>query len=365
MSFTLTEQTRMKYSLVILFSLWILTCNGQTGLGRTVTEKLEPYQFYFIGQAHNNKANTLLEKELLLALNKKWGVRYDILEYSHSAAFLINEYLQTGEDSLLAVINSGAPFNFIRAVKTHNDTCHSARKIRFYGLDFENRQDGKYTRKAIGRILGQTMMPVKETLYSLLSQVAGSAPKELNEKLKTIKYYLDENEEKCRLLLDHYFLDLSLIVNAQFDFSPKRDDAMFANFIRLHRELTGRGENPSFLASFGTGHINPGNKKGLAMKLMQEDNSPVKNKVGIIGVQYVNCQFNAKGQAKSTYGNLDFLCKSRVPGNFSAEQAGEKEEITFLPRTELLKLNCNNSIGHLAGLLVVSNFGATKYGCWE
>lgn len=101
------------------------------------------------------------------------------------------------------------------------------------------------------------------------------------------------------------------------------------------------------------------------MKLMQEVNSPVKNMVGIIGVQYVNCQFNAEGPAKSTYGNLDFLCKSGVPGNLSAEQAGEKEEITFLTRTELLKLNCNKSIGHLAGLLVVSNFGATKYGSWE
>ena len=38
-----------------------------------------------------------------------------------------------------------------------------------------------------------------------------------------VKIYLKENEDKCRLLLGKFFVDILLIVNAQYNFSQRRD----------------------------------------------------------------------------------------------------------------------------------------------
>jgi hypothetical protein len=112
----------MKLFLFFLFATGVLKSNGQAVTGSEIVDNLAKSKLYIFAQEHNNKANTLLEQELLLALNKKYNLRIDILEYAHSAAFLINQYLQTGQDSILSFINAEAPFNFIRSIKAHNDS---------------------------------------------------------------------------------------------------------------------------------------------------------------------------------------------------------------------------------------------------
>lgn len=337
---------------------------GQSNLGSDVAKSLHKSQFYFVGQGHNNEANTIIEKELLLALNAKYNVQYDILEYSHSAAFLINQYLQTGNEDFLKCINPAANFNFIKAIKAYNDTSSKNENIRFYGLDFENRHEGKYTKKAIEIILGQSKMLPKEPLYSLLHITATSTPKDLYAALQRLKNYLTANEYKSRSLLGNFFVDVLLITNAQYDFTPKRDEAMIENFKRLYNELVRNGGRPLFFASFGTGHINPANSKGIAMKLLHDRSSPVRNKVSIIAVHYFNCRFNKQELGKSSEGSLDFLCKKKFVDNLSSMQ-DEKETIIFMPREELNKLQCKKVIEQFSGLIIIRNFNAATFWTWE
>lgn len=354
----------MRHFIFIIFSLTVLKSKAQSVLGSSIVNSLGKSEFYFIGQAHNNKANTILEKEILLALNNKYKVRYNLLEYAHSAAFLVNQYLETGQDSLLAFINSEAKFKFIKTIKAYNDTICNERKIRFYGVDFENRHEGRYTKKAIEIILEQLKLLANEPLYPLLRKAASSTPKDLAANLQRLKNYLAANSDKSRSLLGNFFIDLVLIANAQYDFTPKRDAAMIENFKRLHNELVRNGENPLFFGSFGTGHINPDNSKGIAIRLLNDKSSPVRNKVSIIGIQYFNCRFNKEGAVKSSEGNLNFLCKNAVVGTLASMEE-DKETITFLTKEALSKLDCKKVIEQLSGLIIVRNFGAATFWAWE
>ncbi len=130
---------------------------------------LNQADFYFVGQAHGNQTNIIIERDLLLSLNLKFNVRYYVLEYGQSLAFLLNQYLETGQDSILSFINSKGNFDLVKTIKDFNDTVPDLRKIKFFGVDFENRLDGKWTKKAIEIISDKIKLannhPLKILLY--------------------------------------------------------------------------------------------------------------------------------------------------------------------------------------------------------
>lgn len=352
----------MRLILLTLIVFSIFTSKGQSKIGDFVVDKLEKSRFYFIGQAHNNKANSILEEEMLLALHLKYNVSYDILEYSHSFAFILNQYLRTGSDSLLTFINPNATFNFIKSVKAFNDNRKPENKIIFYGIDFENRQDGRFTKKAISIVLQQIELKNADSLASLLQTIVHCSAKDLNKNIQALKYYLLANEEKCRSALGEYYLDINLIAHAAFNFSPKRDRSMINSFNILFNELrrNGEAEKAVFFASFGIGHINPNNKNGIASFLKNDENSPVRNSVSIIGIQYFNCQFQ-EGILKPSYGVLNFLCTKSSIKSIISYQNTNTESIIYFPKTDFDKIKCNTSINQLSGLFIISNFGSSEF----
>lgn len=355
----------MRYLPVVLCSIVLTKSDAQYFSADNVIDSIGKTKFYFFGQLHGNQANILLEKECLFALTKKYGVQYDILEYAHSIAFLFNMYLQTGQDSFLTFINANAKFSFIKTIKAYNDTIGKNKKIRFYGLDFENRRDGKYTRKAMAIILQQTKLPKEEWLFSLLYDMVNSSAEELEEKLKKLSAYLYKNDSKRRALLNVSFIDVLLIANAQYDFSPNRDGPMFDNFKRLYNELLGNGSTPLFFASFGTGHINPSNNRGLARRLSEGSGSPVFKQVSIVGVQYFNCLFLKDSVVNSSNGSVNLMCKNAASEILSFTHPNGKEAITFISKEKLNRLKCNKAIHAFSGLFAIQNFKAAIFGDWE
>lgn len=352
----------MYISLICIISL---SATGQSSLGIEIVSGLPKSRIYFVGQLHNNEANTMIETELLLSLHTKFNVQYNILENSHSAAFLINHYLQTGNESILKFVNPDAKFQFIKTVKAYNDKISSTNKIRFYGIDFENRQHGKYIRKVFEIICNELPSPVTEPLISLLQNLVECRSDQLEGNLLLLKNFLKTNEVTSRTLLGKYYVDVLLIANAQFNFSSKRDKAMISNFVQLYNELSKEGICPGFFASFGTGHINPENNNGIVMKLMNDHQSPVKNNVCIIGIQYFNCLFGKEKIHKSTDGSLRFLCKNSVAEEMFQRQDYKSKRIEFLPKSKLSLLTCSGAIQLFAGIILVSNYGSSSYWTWE
>ena len=82
----------MRCILTFLLLLGVTFSQAQYFSGNDVADSIGKNKFYFVGQLHCNQANVIIEKELLFSLNSKYGVQYDILEFAHSIAFLINEY---------------------------------------------------------------------------------------------------------------------------------------------------------------------------------------------------------------------------------------------------------------------------------
>jgi hypothetical protein len=333
-------------------------------LADSLVNGIPPGKYYFIGQAHYNSANIPLEQGLLLTLNRKYGLRYDILEYGHSTAIILNEYLRSGADSLLTFIHTAAPFAFIKTVKKLNDTVPEARKIYFYGIDFEGRNNNSHLKKAIDIILYKTNLPDTTTLYEILSKIKNGTNEKILIHLEELKNYLDRNEIICRNQLRTFYIDLLLVANAQYGFSPRRDNAMYANFIRLYQELIKTETNPLFLSSFGYAHINPANTQSIANRLHTTHDSPVSNGVVLLGIQYYQSSFHQEGKKKWT-GNLSFLCNNKALQILATIGADGKPAISLLSQSRLISLSCNPMAKKFDAAILVSNMGSAQYYLWE
>lgn len=355
----------MRYLLTIFLFVLYQTVLSQDFSVKRIIDSLEDTKFYFVGQLHCNLANSIIEKQLFFGLNQKYGVQYNIIEYSHSVAFLINEYLKSGQDSFLTKIHPSANFSFIKAVKSFNDSLSDHKKVKFYGLDFEGRVEGRLTRYAIQLIANKLNLSSNSQLFQLLQSIINGNPKEMGKNLNNLQFFLAEHDKECRESLKDYFLDVLLIANAQYAFSPKRDGAMVDNFKRLYSELLLTNSNPRFFASFGTGHIDPSNRSGIAMTLLREEFSPVRQNVSVIGVQYINSQFFNSRAAKIIDGSLSFLCRNPIDKLKELIDFKQSQSISFISKMSLSSLKCDKNISAFSGLLVIQNYGEAPHCSWQ
>ena len=361
----------MKCIILLLLLLPFMKVKAQDGFTKdsfdsvlsAAVNSLSQSDFYFVGQAHENQANSIIEQGLLFSLNKKFNVRYYILELGQSLAFLLNQYLETGQDSILVATYSKANFDIVKRIKSFNDTVADSKKIKFFGLDFENRLNWKWTKQAIEIIADEIKMPTNSPLQNLLNAVANPKPDSEKENLTALKKYLNKNENDCRLFLGKYYIDVLLIANAKFTLSQKRDKDMYANFKLLYRELETKGENPKFFASFGIGHINPENNSGLPYRLLNGSDSPVRDSVSVIGIQYYNCTFNVPKPDSGTAGTLRSICKKSIVKSVGSSNDTNERTITFFKKSELKNFGCNDAINKLSGLIIIRNFPGTT--SWE
>lgn len=355
----------MRYLLVFILIVMQQFVIAQNFSRENLIDSLEDSKIYFIGQLHCNLANNVLERELLIGLNRKYGVQYNILEYGHSVAFLINEYLKSSQDSFLKYINPSANFSFIKSIKCFNDSLTADKRIKFYGLDFEGRFEGKFTRQAISCIANHIKLSSASKLFEFMQAIINTKPQHMQKQLENLRVYLEKNYAECRSLLKDYFLDLLLIANAQYEFSPKRDGAMVDNFYRLYSELLLTNSDPRFFASFGIGHINPSNRRGIAMRLLNDELSPVNKKVSIIGVQYINSFFLNQGATKPSHGSLSFLCRNS--NSVIKELIGlrQTQSISFISKKSLGLLNCDKDISTFSGLLIIQNYREAPHCFWQ
>lgn len=361
----------MKRVIIFFFLFSFMKGNAQDSLTdksadsvlSSAVNNLSESDFYFVGQEHANQANTIIEKALLFLLNKKFNVHYYILEWGQSLAFLLNQYLETGQDSILDFINPKGNFYFLRTIKSFNDTVTGSKKIFFFGLDYEDRLNWKWTKKAIEIISYKIKLPLNNSLQILLNAVINPQPNSEKENLTALKKYLDENERDCRLFLGKYYVDVLLIANAKFTLSQKRDKDMYANFKLIYKELERKGEKPKFFASFGIGHINPKNNSGLPYRLFNGNDSPIRNSVSVIGTQYYNCTFNVPKATPGPSGTLSVICKKTIVKSVESVNDTKERSITFFNKSELKNFGCDDAINKLSGLIIVRNFsGRTS---WE
>jgi len=121
-------------------------------------------QLFLLGEAHGVQRPQELDLALLKHLNQRAGVRTYVAEVDVCKAYYLNQYLLTGQDSLLQRVfrswlveyaqwGNQDFYQKVQQIRAWNETLPVARRIRFIGLD--ELQDlplaAAYTRTLLGK----------------------------------------------------------------------------------------------------------------------------------------------------------------------------------------------------------------------
>lgn len=243
--------------------------------------------FYLIGEAHTFLANNDFQFSLIKALHAK-GVYNVANELPHATCFLFNEYLETGNDSILTWLTPKASYGVLKKVRDFNLTQPADRQVRYYGIDYlsfdYDFNNVYYTLNWIRRQIPSKNLPL-DTLIDGCLQKGRLLHQDIAVLNKQLDAQLRSQETVYRAHFGRYYDDLLLMSGNMIGNRTNRDPLIFKSFQTLYSILEKKQSGkPRFLAFYGMGHL--GNLGDILNKNAQ---SPVKASVNKIGIQYVNC----------------------------------------------------------------------------
>src|SRR5262245_30238548 len=133
----------MRYSFFICLFIFVnisVTAQKDSIKFSGTTRFSSQYRFFFKGEAHEYReenANSLFA--LLQYLHKANNVRYLVMEIGPDQAFIINRYLQTGNQQLLQESKPYLGAAFWTQVYVFNNKKKAKDKIEVIGFDFNRR----------------------------------------------------------------------------------------------------------------------------------------------------------------------------------------------------------------------------------
>jgi hypothetical protein len=155
---------------------------GYGGLAKLDGE-IANYKVFITGENHTyTESNARLWLKMIKYLNENAGVRNVMFEYGYSYGFLVNEYLKTGDTSLINSIDQFAYMEYsdvIRELKVYNDSLPEERKLYFDALDIER---GAY--------------PIAKSLSYLLPPKSEGASDSIQLHIKSLRSLSEYNDFK-------------------------------------------------------------------------------------------------------------------------------------------------------------------------
>jgi hypothetical protein len=283
-------------------------------------------EIFLAGETHGIKENYTLRLNLLMFLNQNAGVKYYLAEMGYSSSFYLNKYLDTGDEKyLLLVENSIAgsydysleDLNFWKSLYRYNRSLKKENRIKIIGLDLEHQfwisiihLNEILNDKNLGDPMDKTLKnlnsmatnichDMKDT-KNILKNIKGIKISHLGKIAKEIERDLKnrENIYKKELNSDELF-DLKFILYSSINtemiyqankgdehFYNEREKAIYKNFLKVY----GKFLNGKYFGQWGAFHILQKNSDGERSfaSYLNEENSPVKNKVISIKFVYDN-----------------------------------------------------------------------------
>lgn len=246
---------------------------------------------FLYGEFHGIKETTKIDFELIKYFNKKAGMKIHLAEIDFSQAYFLNEYLKSGNEKLIDyVLNSWIIYH------GHNNLDYKNKWIQIYKLNEVNSENSQIKVYGIDKI--QNIDITKNHLKILLSKINLSSdfPKDENLFLEWIKDKLPKlissiNTNSTNI---NYLTDIEHIRKNIIDYkTTAREDVMFLNFNDLYKRYNFKGQK--VYGYFGEAHVlqkEMNDKKDFGA-LMQNQNSPVKNKTYTIISRYLDSYMDA------------------------------------------------------------------------
>ena len=149
-------------------------------------------KMFFTGENHTFRtSNVKLELKMLRYLNKNAGVRNLLFEFGFAGCWLIDQYVQTGDSTLLNILKTYSfdiYANYYKELRAFNATLDSAHRIHIYGIDCER----------------FVAIPIKVLSLQIPTQ---NPPKEIElsiESIRSIANYNDYYQKNAKKNMDDY-----------------------------------------------------------------------------------------------------------------------------------------------------------------
>ena len=327
-------------------------------LTNLLINKLEKKDFYFIGESHTFLANNDFQFSLIKTLHK-FKVYNVANELPHSTCFIFNQYLETGNDSLLKLLKPNATYNLLKKVRDFNQAQKADERIKYYGIDYINAEYDYSNYKISLNIIKDKIRSKNLPLDILLEKYIQKENFlyqdviELNEIL-LIKLQSDSNIYKKHFGV--YFDDLLLMASNMVGNKTNRDADIFKSFLLLYEQLyTKQKSTPKFISFYGMGHLD-----NFGNILLTNNKSPVKNNVCKIGIEYINC-FGGWTVGKYRNDGLYQLKKNNLNNFINYCEKGQWK-VGFFQNTQCFNFRAGTK---LDAIMIFKNYGNRKMNSWK
>jgi hypothetical protein len=218
------------------------------------------YRFFFKGETHEYRQENAASLFLLLSyLHHANKVRYLVMEIGPDQAFLINQYLHTGDHKLLEESKPYLGPTLWKNIYAFNAGKTEKDKIKVLGFDFNRRQ---FTKRALQLMVkGKAITTANKSLLKAISDAAAidslatdaAADRALEKDISQLQNMVAADDSLAKSVLGKYYPEFrDLVFNKTPSTSQvKRDRAMVAQFIDKLPWLPGG----NFLFNYGIAHV--------------------------------------------------------------------------------------------------------------
>lgn len=278
-------------------------------------DDIENSDVIFCGETHGIFYNRNIELSFLKYLNTNFSVRYFLLELGYGYGFLLNQYLQTGDEILLKDVLdqtkstfyfSNERFEFWKNLYEYNQTLPEDKKIIVIGSDIEHQDWAAIWALTYlfpdGGFIPETIHPEMTALLKTYNN--GSATySELRSLSDDLYSSLLQYDDDYRSYFNDGYFAVSLIIRnlkERYDAYDKRNEStqaywaarenrIYENFLNIYEHYP----SGKYFGQWGKNHIYQArfnNIDWFAHRLQHYENSPVKDKVLSIANVYNNCK---------------------------------------------------------------------------
>lgn len=271
-------------------------------------ENVNNYDIILIGENHAVSANYILKFEFLKYLHENYDFNHLLEEIPISQAFLINIYLDSGNEKILEQIKKHTyktyfctqdHFDFYRKLYKYNQTQQKENRIKIIGADVEHQPILAYA--AMYFLIKEKeslkhLLDIKTLLEKLI--VKGEADKDIYSiAQKCNKLLLDEEMgekvlgekdfQLLKLINDNILNCKTLYAAPQNEFNKKRDKVMYDNFRILDTDKN------KYFGVWGNFHVWQAPVNGLLpFASYIKANKSYSEKILSVMIQYINCMYS-------------------------------------------------------------------------
>lgn len=258
--------------------------------------------FFFTAEQHWKAVNSQLQFSFLKYLHQKAGVRNLLLEGGYSYGYLVNRYLESGDDKLLEKVLQDIPIcpkdqrELFEKIRDYNLSLPEEDRIQVHGIDLEHAP--VLSVHSLNNLMPETTLPPSiasnmEKLVELhrspyyykaeMRKFFKRLNKDIHRQETVYKIFWGEHYETFRMITENTVQAFGFTLLKATVFKKrweKREARMYKNFLQVRDNMkTGK-----YYAQFGGLHTDIKTSSrwefpSLAHRLNYSENSPVKGKV--------------------------------------------------------------------------------------